>query len=390
MPVIQLPQKNSRNFRTQTLWFLLCCAMIIVAPTMIQAQSIPVMKGINAQTITTKRLTTRVLFSGKENAEPVLFLHGNFSSATWWEETMLALPEKFRGIAPDLRGFGASDTAALINATRGAGDWADDVVALMETLGLARVHIVGNSLGGYIVWRLMAEYPEKLLSVTLIAPGSPFGFGGTKDINGTPCASDFAGTGAGLSNPLLLKAIKDGDRSAATFFTPRFALRNAIVKPPLILKREEEILSSMMSIHLDERTMPGDKVTSPHWPMFAPGKWGIINALSPQYAGDVSKIWKQERKVPVLWIRGSHDVAVSNSAAADIATLGMRGLVPGYPGKDKFPPQPMLDQTRDVLKRYQAAGGTFQEIIIENSAHVPYLEQPAEFQRIFFQFLNKY
>ncbi len=46
---------------------------------------IPVTPGVEAQMVTTDRLTTRVLFAGDPEGIPVLFLHGNVSSATWWE-----------------------------------------------------------------------------------------------------------------------------------------------------------------------------------------------------------------------------------------------------------------------------------------------------------------
>ncbi|HKI53887.1 MAG TPA: alpha/beta hydrolase, partial [Anaerolineales bacterium] len=84
--------------------------------------SIPTMDGITAKTITTDRITTRVLFSGSDDGVPVLFLHGNVSSATWWEETMLALPSEYRGIAPDQRGFGDAELEKKIDATNGMGD----------------------------------------------------------------------------------------------------------------------------------------------------------------------------------------------------------------------------------------------------------------------------
>ena len=67
---------------------------------------IPTLDGIKSKTITTKRISTRVLFRGSEGGEPVLFLHGNWSCATWWEESLLGLPESCLGIAPDLREIG--------------------------------------------------------------------------------------------------------------------------------------------------------------------------------------------------------------------------------------------------------------------------------------------
>ena len=83
---------------------------------------IPTLPGITAKIITTDRISTRVLFSGPDDGVPVLFLHGNVSSATWWEETMLALSPEHRGIAPDQRGFGEAEFEKKIDATRGMGD----------------------------------------------------------------------------------------------------------------------------------------------------------------------------------------------------------------------------------------------------------------------------
>lgn len=353
-----------------------------------QTNDTPVLKGITATMMTTSRITTRVLFTGEEKGVPVLFLHGNLCSATWWEETMLALPKGFRGIAPDQRGFGAADTTKKVDATRGMGDLADDALALMDALKATKFHVVGNSLGGSVVWRLMMQAPERLLSVTLISPGSPYGFGGTKDTAGTPCYDDFAGTGAGLANKLLLKAIRDGDRSTATPFSPRSAIRNFIVKPPFIPANEESLLSSMMSVHQGSEATPGDITPSQNWPRFAPGKWGVVNGLSPKYAGDVAQIWSAAKKVSVLWVRGANDLAVSNNAASDIATLGARGFVPNYPGRDAYPPQPMLDQTRAVLEKYKRGGGNYREVVLENTAHVPHIENPSEFNKYFHHLLQ--
>ncbi len=88
-------------------------------------------------------------------------------------------------------------------------------------------------------------------------------------------------------------------------------------------------------------------------------------------------------KPPVLWVRGSHDLSVSDNAAADMATLGALGLVPGWPGAEVYPPQPMLGQTRAVLKQTAAAGGRYQEVVIQDAGHVPFIEKPAEFNAVF-------
>ncbi len=141
--------------------------------------SIPTLPGITARTITTDRITTRVLFSGPDDGIPVLFLHGNVSSATWWEELMAALPagpsigpgHGFRGIAPDQRGFGEAEFEKKIDATRGMGDLADDAIALLDHLGVDKCHVVGNSLGGNVVWQLLGEHPRRFLTATQAAPG---------------------------------------------------------------------------------------------------------------------------------------------------------------------------------------------------------------------------
>jgi pimeloyl-ACP methyl ester carboxylesterase len=352
--------------------------------------SIPTLAGVTAQKVTTDRLTTRVLFSGPEDAIPVLFVHGNFSSATWWEETMVALPPRYRAIAPDQRGLGESDHEVKINAQNGMSDFVDDAIALMDYVGHDRFHLVGNSLGGLVAWWMMADAPERLLSITLAGPGSPYGFGGTKDAHGTPTYDDYAGSGGGLANPVLYQGLMDGDRSTDSPFSPRSALRLLVWGPPFIPEREEAFLDAMFQVELGDQGIPGDKVNSPNWPYVAPGKWGHLNALSPKYIGNlVERILNAEPKVKVLWIYGADDVAVSNSAASDPGTWGPTGRLPGYPGAEEYPPQPMMDQIRTTLDDYTGRGGSYQEVAVEGSGHVPFLSHQDEFNRVFHAFLER-
>jgi pimeloyl-ACP methyl ester carboxylesterase len=354
-----------------------------------EMMSIPTIKGITPKTITTDRITTRVLFSGPEDGIPILLLHGNISSATWWEETMITLPEGHSGIAPDQRGFGDSDPEKKINATRGYGDMVEDAILLLDHLDVETTHVAGFSWGCGVIWQILADYPQYVKTVTMIAPASPYGFGATRDNEGTPTNPDFAGSGAGLTNPEMVLRVKDGDRSTNSQFSPRTALRALVVKPPLICSREEELVSSMLGTHIGEEDWPGDFVQSTNWPHTAPGKWGPANVTSPKYAGDVDKIIQSDPKTDILWVRGSHDLAVSDTAASDPGYLGRLGLLPGWPGEEIYPPQPMLGQTRAVLEKYAAAGGRYEEVVIQDAAHIPFIEKPDEFNVAFHAHLMK-
>src|SRR4051794_7828441 len=101
--------------------------------------------GITATRVRTPRLTQNVLHpTGLDPAGPgevVLFVHGNVSSSLFWQPPVLALAEtgRVRPLAVDLRGYGDTDPLP-IDARRGVRDWADDLGALVETLGLERVH----------------------------------------------------------------------------------------------------------------------------------------------------------------------------------------------------------------------------------------------------------
>jgi pimeloyl-ACP methyl ester carboxylesterase len=345
---------------------------------------IPTIPGITARTITSARLATRVLFSGPDDGIPVLFLHGNASSATYWEETMAALPMGYRGLAPDQRGYGDADREKKIDATRGMGDLADDAFALLDALQIERAHVVGHSMGGSVIWRMMMNAPARIRSVTLAAPGSPYGFGGSKGLNGQLCNPDGAGSGGGIVNPAFTQLMAAGDRGTDNpQASPRIVMNSFYWKPPFKPAREEDLLSSLLSEHVGEREYPGDSVQSPHWPFVAPGKFGPANALSPLYAGDVSRLNHISPKPAVLWVRGADDQIVSDASLFDMRTLGAMGVIPGWPGAEVYPSQPMVSQTRAVLEDYQTHGGSSQEVVLPETGHTPYIEKPEAFNAAF-------
>jgi len=345
--------------------------------------TLPTLPGITSNMIDTPRLKMHALFSGPDSGVPVLFIHGNASSATYWEDSMLKLPAGFRGIAPDLRGYGDTEDK-LIDATRGCGEWVDDVIGLMQAVGANRYHVVGHSMGGAILFSLIPAAGASVLSATLVDPGSPYGFGGTKDLDGTPCYDDFAGSGGGVVNPEFPKLIAANDRSSDNpQASPRVVMNTFYWKPPFKPAREEDLLASLLSERIGPDKYPGDFVSSANWPNVAPGRWGPINALSPKHVGDsVKRFVAASPKPPISWVRGSDDQIVSDTSFFDFGTLGKLGFVPGWPGEDVYPPQPMVGQTRAVLERYVAGGGAYREHVIADAGHSPYIEKPDAFMAI--------
>lgn len=345
--------------------------------------SIPTLPGITERTVTTPRIATHLLESGPADGVPVLFVHGNASSATFWEETMLRLPRDYRAIAPDLRGYGDTEDK-IVDATRGMGDWVDDLLALVDALRVDLFHLVGHSLGGSIAFALMAKAHARVLTATLVAPGSPYGFCGSKGLDGRPCYPDFAGSGGGVVNADFARRIAARDRGTDSQTSPRTVMNAFYWKPPFRPRREEDLLSSLLSERIGPERYPGDLTPSTNWPMVAPGRYGPANALSPKYVGDVVErllAIPHEERPTILWIRGADDQIVSDASLFDLGNLGKLGAIPGWPGDAVFPPQPMVSQMRAVLGRYDGDGGKVVEVVLPDCGHTPYIEKPAEFDR---------
>ena len=131
----------------------------------------------------------------------------------------------------------------------------------------------------------------------------------------------------------------------------------------------------MLSTKTGIDNYPGDGSPATAWPGFGPGTRGVLNTMVPRYF-NVSAIADLDVKPPILWVHGADDAIVSDTSLFDLNFLGQLGAVPGWPGAEVAPPQPMVTQTRAVLERY----GNFEEIIYENCGHSAHLEHPEEFR----------
>jgi pimeloyl-ACP methyl ester carboxylesterase len=335
----------------------------------------------------TDRLRMHYLEAGPQHGVPVVMVHGNLSTGRFFEHVMSDAPDRFRVIAPDMRGFGDTEFAE-IDATRGLRDWADDIHALVRALGIERpVHLVGWSTGGAAVAAYAMDHGP-VASLTLIDPVSPYGFGGVK-ADGTPCFPDYAGSGGGTANPDFTRRLAAGDRSTDSPASPRNVMNTSYWTPSHRepAAREEVLLEEILKTRVGEGGYPGDHTTSSNWPGVAPGNRGILNALSGRYC-DWSGIVELEPKPPVLWTHGSADIVIADGSAWELGTLGKMGAVPGWPGEDVFPPQPMVTQIRTVLERYRAAGAEVRIERFEGSGHCPAIDAAERWSALFFEFLD--
>lgn len=338
--------------------------------------TLTLLPGIIAHTVPTARLRANVLErpATGDPARTVVFVHGNVSSSHFYQPTMLALPADVRALAIDLRGFGDSETLP-VDATRGLRDFSDDVLSVLDALGLDAVHLVGWSMGGGVVSQLLLDAPERVSSLTLEAPVSPYGFGGTHGADGARNDADGAGTGGGGANPDFVARLEAGDTSADEQTSPRTVFRTAYTaKPEAHAELEDLWVASMLSTKTGVDNYPGDLAASENWPGFAAGTRGVLNTMAPQYH-DVSGIVDLPAKPPILWIHGEKDAIVSDGSFFDLNMLGQVGVIPGWPGAEVAPPQPMKVQTRAVLDRYAANGGAYREVALPEAGHAPHLDE---------------
>jgi pimeloyl-ACP methyl ester carboxylesterase len=151
---------------------------------------------------------------GGDERPPLVFLHGGALTAHTWDVVSLGLRDRYRCVAPDLRGHGESEWPATRDYRLEA--YADDVLGLIRELGLGRVCLIGNSLGGQVALVAAAARPELVQALVLVDVG---------DDPAPPGAADVRAFIAGPAEFATLDAAVDH----ALAFNPR--------RKPHILRR---------------------------------------------------------------------------------------------------------------------------------------------------------
>jgi pimeloyl-ACP methyl ester carboxylesterase len=143
--------------------------------------------GVHAVPVAGGELAVEV-FPG--STEPVLAVHGISSHRKLWSWLREASPS-LTLVAPDLRGRADS---LDVQGTSSVPQHADDMVAVLDALGLDRVHVIGMSMGGFVAIDLAHRHPDRVKSLVLVDGGFPMATppGLTRDLVPTVFADRLA------------------------------------------------------------------------------------------------------------------------------------------------------------------------------------------------------
>lgn len=97
----------------------------------------------------------------------VLCLHGFPELAVSWRGQLAGLGDRYLVVAPDMRGYGGTDAPARVADYR-MEHLCDDVLALIDVLGGAPVHLVGHDWGGAVAWEMARRAPMRLRTLSVL------------------------------------------------------------------------------------------------------------------------------------------------------------------------------------------------------------------------------
>lgn len=224
---------------------------------------------------------------GSRDHRTVLFVHGAGANHHQFERQLRTFGDRYHVVAPSLRGHDGSGSPAAA----GPGDFTreiltGDVVALLDRLGVDRVHLVGNSLGGIVGLEMLQRAPGRLASLTTF---------------GTAGALHAPSALVGLLRGLLRIT---GSRGLA------WITRRAATREP----RAAEVIGDMFR-SADSRALRH-----------------IVTEIA-----DYDYIPALRRcTVPVMVIRGSEDRSINRTLKSTIEALGDHGRVAELPGAGHF------------------------------------------------------
>ena len=218
-----------------------------------------------------------------EASSSVLMLHGYSADKNVWLRFARHFVDNYRVIIPDIAGHG--ETGFKAGGGYDIPLQAKRMIQLLDVCGVEKVHVIGNSMGGYMAAWLAATYPDRIVSVALIDPAGVT----------APEASDLERHLAKGHNPFLIHSREEFQRFyAMTMAEPPWVPKVVL---DAIAQRYEQSRDELEEIFRDLRASPPMEPKLPDIKCQALLLWGHKDRLI-----DVSSV--------AIWSKGIADLRV--------------------------------------------------------------------------------
>jgi pimeloyl-ACP methyl ester carboxylesterase len=219
--------------------------------------------------------------AGPREGVPVILLHGFPQNRDCWKNVIpLLTSEGYRVLAPNQRGYSSSARPRGRRAYRMERLTAD-IVALADSIGARRFHVVGHDWGGAVAWALAARHPDRVHTMTSLATPHP---------------------------QAMAKAVRSSDQALRSWYVALFQLPWV---PELALRRPASVAfqRALVRSGLDENDAR-DYVSRLGEPGAATAALNWYRALP-----FATKVDRGASTVPTLYVHGSDDFALGQRAA---------------------------------------------------------------------------
>jgi abhydrolase domain-containing protein 6 len=204
-----------------------------------------------------------------------LLLHGFAANKDNWIRFAKYLTNGYHVVIPDIPGFGESSQIQSENYA--AENQVKRIDRFTAALKLERFHLAGNSMGGMLAALYGATYPQKVLTLALLAPGGV----------GSPNPSEVTILLQKGTNPLLTGNTEDFDR----------LIKLCFAKPPFIPSQFKKVLAADAVAHRDFNKKIWDDMLGNLTKEALPARENLLKPYLPQIQAPVLIIWGDTDKV---------------------------------------------------------------------------------------------
>ena len=184
--------------------------------------------GLDSRNVQVGEFNIHYYEGGPQGAETILMIHGFGADKDNWPRFSRPLTARYHVVALDLPGFGDSSKP---EASYDVGTQVERLNAFAKAIGLHKLHLIGNSMGGHIAALYAARHPEEVLSVALL---------NNAGVNAPQASELFKRLDRGDANPLLVRNADDFNNMLDFLF---------VEKPPLPESLKQYLAQRAMASH---------------------------------------------------------------------------------------------------------------------------------------------